>query len=81
MLEDVEKVYESGKKSLESLVRERAYVEVKAVLAEKGIDVNKVNNEDIEVLVAAKVEDMQNVLKGVGAGIIFSLAISLLTGV
>lgn len=81
MLEDVEKVYESGKKSLESLLRERAYVEVKSVLAEKGIDVNKVSNEDIEVLVAAKVEDMQNVLKGVGAGIIFSLAISLLTGV
>ena len=66
---------------MESLLRERAYVEVKSVLAEKGIDVNKVSNEDIEVLVAAKVEDMQNVLKGVGAGIIFSLAISLLTGV
>ena len=81
MLQEVEKVYESGKRSLESLLRERAYSEVKEVLAQKGIDINQVSDEDIQTLVAAKITDMQNTLRGVGVGVALSLAISMLTGI
>ena len=80
MIEKAEKVYENGKKSLESLLREKAYSEVQESLTEKGIDIDDVSEVDIETLVAAKTEDMKNGIKGFGVGAAFAIAISLLTG-
>lgn len=81
MIEQVEKVYESGKKSLESLLREKAYSEVEKSLKDKDIDINNVSEEDIENLVAAKAQDMMNGIKGFGVGTAFAIAISLLIGI
>ena len=80
MIEQVEKVYASGKKSLESLLREKAYSEVEDSLRDKNIDIERVSEEDIESLVAAKAEDMKNTIKGFGVGTAFALAFSLLIG-
>ncbi len=81
MIEHVEKAYSSGKKSLESLLREKAYSEVEKSLTDKGIDMERVSDEDIENLVAAKAKDMLNGIKGFGVGTAFAIAISLLTGI
>ena len=80
MIEKAEKVYENGKKSLESLLREKAYSEIQESLTQKGIDINDVSEVDIETLVAAKTEDMKNGIKGFGVGAVFTIAISLLIG-
>lgn len=81
MIESAENIYNSGKKSLESLLREKAYAEVKEHLENKGIDIDQVSDEDIEVLVAAKVQDMTNAIKGFGVGAAFAVALSLVLGV
>ena len=81
MIETAEKIYSSGKKSLDALVREKAYSETKEYLKEKGIDINDVSDEDIETLVAAKTNDMMNGIKGFGMGAALTVAISLVTGV
>jgi len=81
MLDKAQELYEDGKKSLETLLREKAYKDVKASLEEKGIDINTVSDEDVESLVAAKTQDMMNGIKGFGVGTAFAVAISLVTGV
>ena len=81
MIEQVEKIYASGQKSLESLLREKAYSEVEDSLRDKNIDIERVSEEDIESLVAAKAEDMKNTIKGFGVGTAFAIAFSLLIGV
>ena len=81
MIEKVENLYNDGKQSLESLLREKAYSSVKTTLEDRGIDINSVSDEDVESLVAAQVEDMMNGIKGFGVGTAFAIAISLLTGI
>ena len=81
MVNQAEKIYNDGKKSLESLLREKAYSEVQQNLENKGIDIESVSDEDIENLVAAKTQDMTNGIKGFGVGTAFAMAISLFTGV
>ena len=81
MINQVEKIYTSSKKSLESLLHEKAYSDVQESLEEKGININDVNDEDIETLVAAKAQDMMNGIKGFTVGTAFALALSLLMGV
>ncbi len=81
MIEKAEKIYKESKKSLEELLREKAYTEVKESLKEKEIDINDVSDEDIETLVAAKTQDMISSLKGFGWGTAFALAFSALTGI
>ncbi|MEN4046979.1 hypothetical protein MLC52_09945 [Sulfurimonas sp. NW15] len=81
MLEKTQKLYSKGKKSLETLLREKAYMEVENKLQEKGIEIDEVSDEDIETLVAAQVKDMQTSLKGFGVGAAFAVAISLIAGV
>ena len=81
MLNKAEKIYNDGKKSLESLLREKAYSEVQQNLENKGIDIDSVSDEDIENLVAAKTKDMTNSIKGFGVGTAFAIAISLFTGI
>jgi len=80
MVEQAEKIYNDSKKSLESLLREKAYSEVKESLENKDIDINSVSDVDIETLVAAKTQDLTNSIKGFGVGTAFSIAISLFTG-
>ena len=80
MIKTAESIYDSGKESLESLLRKKAYSDVQENLEEKGIDINQVSDEDIEALVAAKADDMMNGIKGFGVGTAFAIAISLLTG-
>lgn len=80
MREKVEELYEDGKKSLESLLREKAYAQVEESLKEKNISIDNVSEEDIESLVAAKTKDMKNDLLGIGKGIAFTTALFLLTG-
>ena len=81
MLNKAQDIYEGGKKSLASLLRDKAYEDVKKSLSEKGIDIKSVSDEDIETLVAAKTEDMMNGIKGFGVGTAFALAVSLMSGV
>ena len=81
MIDAVEKVYDKGKKSLESLLREKAYTRVLDRLKEKGIDIHDISDEDVESLVASKIEDMENEIKGLGKGVALSIVLFLLTGV
>ena len=81
MLDKTKKIYTDGKKSLETLLREKAYFEVEESLQDKGINIDNVSEEDIETLVAAKTKDMINGIKGFGVGTAFAMAISLLTGI
>lgn len=81
MIEKVETIYEDGKKSLESLLREKAYSEVQESLKEKNINIEDVSEIDIETLVAAKTQDMMNGIKGFATGTAFAIAISMLTGI
>ena len=81
MVDQAQKIYNDSKKSLESLLREKAYSEVQQNLENKGIDIESVSDEDIENLVAAKAQDMTNSIKGFGVGTAFAMAISLFTGV
>ena len=80
MVNQAEKIYKDGKQSLEALLREKAYANVKESLEDKGIDINSVSDEDIETLVAAKTQDMMNGMKGFGVGTAFAFAASVLTG-
>ena len=81
MVDQAQKIYGEGKKSLESLLQEKAYSQVQESLESQGIDINDVSDEDIEILVAAKAQDMINTIKGFGVGTAFAIAVSLFTGV
>jgi len=81
MIHTAENIYKGGKKSLESLLREKAYSNVKEHLETQGIDINDVSDEDIETLVAAKADDMMSGIKGIGVGAAFAFAISAFTGI
>jgi hypothetical protein len=81
MIKATKELYDDGKRSLEVILREKAYSQVKEHLEDKGIDINDVSDDDIESLVAAKAQDMMNGIKGFGVGTAFAIAVSLLTGV
>ncbi|GEM_PF-2797112 len=81
MIDATKELYSDGKKSLESILHEKAYSDVQEILEEKGIDINSVSDEDIEHLVAAKTQDMMNSIKGFGVGTALAIAVSVLTGV
>jgi hypothetical protein len=81
MIDKAEDIYNTGKKSLKSLLREKSYSEVENNLEGKGINIDDVSDDDIESLVAAKTHDMTNNIKGIGIGTAFAMAISTLLGV
>ena len=81
MIERAENIYNDSKQSLESLLRKKSFSEVTEELEYRGIDINDVSDIDIESLVAAKVEDMMQGIKGFGKGAAFAIVISLLTGI
>ena len=80
MIETASTLIDEGKKSLNTLLRERAYDEVMEKLKEEGIDPSAVAQEDIEALVAAKTEDMMSNIKGFAAGTAFALVLSAVIG-
>lgn len=71
---------DEGKKSLDTLLREKAYEEVIASLQSEGIDPSTVSDEDIEALVADKSEEMKSTLKGVAIGSVGALILSSVLG-
>lgn len=81
MVEKTQKIYEDSKKSLQTLLREKAYSEIKENLEDQGINIDDMNDEDVESLVAAKVQDKETALKGFGTGAAIAIAFSLLTGI
>ena len=72
---------DEGKKSLDTLLREKAYDDIAEKLEENGIDIDKVSDEDIEALVAERVNEMHNGIKHFAIGGAVALLISSLVGV
>ena len=71
---------DEGKKSLETLLREKAYEDVTSTLKAEGIDIAQVSEEDIETLVAEKTKDLTNTLKGVAIGSLGAVVLSAVLG-
>ena len=63
--------------SLDSLLREKAYNEIKQMLQKEGIDIEKIEQEELEALVNEKVNIMNSHLKGIGVGIGLSVLVSI----
>ena len=80
MINTATTLLDEGKKSLDILLRERAYEEVMEKLREEGINPADVKDEDIEALVAARVHDKMNGLKGFAKGTAFALLLSAIIG-
>ena len=74
-------LFNEGKKSLETLLREKAYDDIAEKLKENGIDINEVSDTDIEALVAERVNEMQKGLKSFAVGGAVGLLISSIIGV
>jgi len=71
---------DEGKKSLDTLLRESAYAEIKEKLEENGVNIDEVTNEEVEALVAARVEEKRNGIKGFATGAVLALLLSALLG-
>lgn len=80
MQNTISRYINEGKKSLDTLLREKAYEEVMESLKAEEIDPSKVSDEDIEILVAQKSEDMKSTLKGVAIGSVGALILSSVLG-
>ncbi len=72
---------DKGKKSLETLLREKAYSDIEEKLEENGIVIAEVSDTDIEALVADRVNEMRNGLKSFAVGSAVALFISSMIGV
>ena len=72
---------DKGKKSLETLLREKAYSDISENLEENGIAIDDVSDTDIEALVADRVKDMRSGLKSFAVGGAVALLISSMIGV
>ncbi len=70
-----------GKRSLDTLLREKAYSDISENLEENGIDINEVSDTDIEVLVAERANEMRSGIKSFAVGGAVALLISSLIGV
>ncbi len=81
MLHTTTTLLNEGKKSLETLLREKAYDDIAEKLEENGIDINDVSDADIEALVAERVNEMRNGIKHFAVGGAVALLISSLIGV
>lgn len=79
-MKQVDNMVDKGKKSLETLLRDKAIQDVSQELVEQGIDPNDLNDEDFEVLVAEKVHGLESNLKAVGVGTALGFAASLFIG-
>ncbi len=71
---------DEGKKSLETLLREKAYNDVAEKLADEGIDIADVLDADVEALVAERAKEMKSGIKNFAAGGAFALLLSSVIG-
>ncbi len=69
----LDKAIDSGKRSLDSVLKEKAYKQVEEYLKSNDIDINTIDEQDLEALVEAKTKDMQNTLKGAAIGSAFTV--------
>ena len=81
MTRNITSLVDEGKKNLDTLLREKAYEEVSQKLAAAGIDIDDVSDEEVEAIVAARVKEMMNGIKGFAAGTVLALLISSIVGV
>jgi hypothetical protein len=81
MIKQTTQLIEDGKKDLITLLREKAYADIELELKSRHIDIDVVEDEDVEALVQAKVDDMQNSIKGFAAGSTLTLLLSSLIGI
>ncbi|MGR5419959.1 hypothetical protein [Vibrio sp. PNB22_4_1] len=77
----VNEIVKSGKKSLATLLREKAIQDVSEELVEQGIDPNQLSGEEFEILVAEKANTLESNVKSCGIGGAIGLAASLLLGI
>jgi len=80
MIHKTTTLLDEGKKSLDALLREKAYAEVVERLTDEGIVVEDVNDADIEELVAARAREMMGGIKNFAAGSAFALLLSSIIG-
>ena len=80
MLNTATTLFNEGKKSLNTLLREKAYSDVAENLSDKGIEIKDVNDTDIETLVADREKEIQNGIKDFTKGGLVTLALSLMLG-
>ncbi len=80
MINSVETMIDHGKKSLETLLREKAYEAVRELLKEQDIDIKDVSDVDVEALVAERVREKQNGIKNMAIGGAFALLLSSVIG-
>ena len=80
MINTTTTLLDEGKKSLETLLREKAYNDVAEKLADEGIDIADVLDADVEALVAERAKEMKSGIKNFAAGGAFALLLSSVIG-
>ena len=80
MINTTTTLLDEGKKSLETLLREKAYDDVAEKLADEGIDIADVLDADVEALVAERAKEMKSGIKNFAAGGVFALLLSSVIG-
>ena len=80
MIQKTTTLLDEGKKSLDTLLREKAYAEVVERLTAEGIDLKDVNDADVEALVAERVKEIMGGIKNFAAGGAFALLLSSIIG-
>ena len=80
MINTTATLLDEGKKSLNALLREKAYNYVAEKLAEEEIDIADVLDADVEALVAERAKEMKNGIKNFASGGAFALLLSSVIG-
>ena len=80
MINTTTTLLDEGKKSLETILREKAYGYVAEKLADEGIDIVDVLDADVETLVAERAKEMKSGIKNFAAGGAFALLLSSVIG-
>ena len=80
MINTTTTLLDEGKKSLETLLREKAYNDVAEKLADEGIDIADVLDADVEALVAERAKEMKSGIKNFAVGGAFALLLSSVIG-
>jgi len=80
MIDSVEIMIDHGKKSLETLLREKAYDEVRKLLEKHGVEINDVSDTDVEALVAERIKEKKDGMKNMAKGGVFALFLSSFIG-
>ena len=74
----IDQTLSKGKKSLDEILRNKAFEDIAQYLKDQGIDINGIADSDLEELIAAKVTDMNSQLKGFAAGSAFIILLEAL---